>query len=67
MGPGVSDEAYQAWGERLQVLAEDPKFAELREARGLFPMSRFGDDFDNYVKKQVGEFKELAEEVGLSQ
>ncbi|WP_136256002.1 Bug family tripartite tricarboxylate transporter substrate binding protein [Onishia niordana] len=67
MGPDVSDEAYQAWIERMQELAEDPVFAELREARGLFPMSRFGDDFDTYVKEQVTEFKGLAEEVGLTQ
>ncbi|MDN3521462.1 Bug family tripartite tricarboxylate transporter substrate binding protein [Halomonas ramblicola] len=65
MGPEVSDEAYQAWVERMQALAEDPKFAELREARGLFPMSRFGDDFDDYVKDQVANFQSLAEEVGL--
>ncbi|MDX1466713.1 MAG: tripartite tricarboxylate transporter substrate-binding protein [Halomonas sp.] len=65
MGPEVSDAAYQAWVERMQALAEDPAFAEIREARGLFPMSRFGDDFDTYVKEQVAGFKSLAEEVGL--
>ena len=65
MGPEVNDAAYQAWVERLQALAEDPAFAEIREARGLFPMSRFGDDFDTYVKEQVAGFKSLAEEVGL--
>lgn len=67
MGPDVSDEAYQAWVERMQELAEDPTFAELREARGLFPMSRFGEEFDTYVQEQVSEFKGLAEEVGLTQ
>ncbi|KPQ28564.1 Bug family tripartite tricarboxylate transporter substrate binding protein [Halomonas sp. HL-93] len=67
MGPEVSDEAYEAWIERMQAVAEDPVFAELREARGLFPMSRFGEDFDSYVQEQVAEFKGLAEEVGLTQ
>lgn len=66
MGPEVSDEAYQAWVERMQQLAEDPVFAELREARGLFPMARFGEDFDRFVQEQVTEFKGLAEEVGLT-
>ncbi|QEA37900.1 tripartite tricarboxylate transporter substrate binding protein [Pistricoccus aurantiacus] len=65
MGPEVSDEAYAQWVERLQALAEDPAFIELREERGLFPMSRFGNDFDGYVKDQVAGFKSLAEEVGL--
>nr|WP_298413667.1 tripartite tricarboxylate transporter substrate-binding protein [uncultured Halomonas sp.] len=67
MGPEVSDEAYQAWVDKLKTLSEKEKFAELREARGLFPMARFGDDFDGYVKDQVAQFKQLAEEVGLTQ
>ncbi|EPC02762.1 C4-dicarboxylate ABC transporter substrate-binding protein [Litchfieldella anticariensis FP35 = DSM 16096] len=67
MGPEVDDEAYYTWVQRFTALSEDPKFAELREARGLFPMSRFGPDFDSYVQEQVGEFKALADEVGLSQ
>ncbi len=65
MGPDVSDEAYQEWVDRLEDLAADPGFAEMREERGLFPMARFGDDFDAYVKDQVADFKSLAEEVGL--
>jgi len=65
MGPEVSDEAYNAWVNLLKDLSEKEAFAELREARGLFPMARFGNDFDTYVKQQVAQFKELAKEVGL--
>lgn len=65
MGPNVSDEAYQQWVSKLESLAKKETFAELREARGLFPMSRFGDSFDAYVKGQVVQFKDLAKEVGL--
>lgn len=67
MGPEVSDEAYAQWSERLQQLAEADSFATLREAQGLFPMAMFGDEFDAYVKQQVAGFKELAQEVGLTQ
>lgn len=67
MGPEVSDDAYQKWVSKLETLAGKEKFAEMREARGLFPMSRFGDSFDGYVKDQVAQFKQLAEEVGLKQ
>ncbi|TBW53316.1 tripartite tricarboxylate transporter substrate binding protein [Marinobacter halodurans] len=67
MGPDVSDKAYNAWEDRLEKLADNEQFAKMREARGLFPMARFGDDFDGYVKKQVAQFKQLAKEVGLSQ
>ncbi|OEY65416.1 Bug family tripartite tricarboxylate transporter substrate binding protein [Marinobacter sp. X15-166B] len=65
MGPNVSDEAYNAWVERFTELSEREQFAELREARGLFPMTLVGDEFDTYVKKQVAQFKQLAKEVGL--
>lgn len=67
MGPEVSDEAYQAWVQRMQELADKPAFATLREDRGLFPMSLFGEDFDTYVKEQVAKFKGRAEDVGLTQ
>ncbi|ALM51451.1 Bug family tripartite tricarboxylate transporter substrate binding protein [Halomonas huangheensis] len=66
MGPEVSDEAYNAWSERLQKLSESDSFADLREAQGLFPMALFGDEFDSYVKQQVTQFKGLAQEVGLT-
>ncbi|MCK2151260.1 tripartite tricarboxylate transporter substrate binding protein [Marinobacter alexandrii] len=67
MGPDVSDEAYNAWVERLKELAGTEQFAEMRDARGLFPMERYGDNFDTYVKEMVVQFKELAKEVGLTQ
>ncbi|MFP8964959.1 Bug family tripartite tricarboxylate transporter substrate binding protein [Pokkaliibacter sp. CJK22405] len=65
MGPKVSDADYNTWVERLKELDGKPEFAELREARGLFPMHKFGSDFDSYVKKQVEDFRALAKEVGL--
>ncbi|NIC05021.1 Bug family tripartite tricarboxylate transporter substrate binding protein [Billgrantia bachuensis] len=67
MGPEVDDDAYFSWVNRLTELSESPQFAELREARGLFPMSSFGPEFDRYVQDQVAQFQSLAEEVGLSQ
>lgn len=67
MGPEVSDSAYQAWVEKLEKLADSPEFAELRAARGLFPLARVGESFDTYVKQQVEQFQGLAAEVGLIQ
>lgn len=67
MGPNVDDEAYEAWAERLSELSKSDEFSQLREDRGLFPMSRFGDDFNDYVLEQVETFESLADEVGLKQ
>ena len=66
MGPNVSDEAYQQWADRLRELNDTESFKELREGRGLFPMSKFGDDFHQYVKQQVADFQQLSKEVGLT-
>lgn len=66
MGPNVSDEAYDRWTARLKKLADTSTFKKLRHQRGLFAQARFGSDFDQYVKKQVGQFKQLAEEFGLN-
>lgn len=67
MGKDVSDADYNAWVERLKLLSEKPEFAKIREARGLFPIQKFGPDFDQYVKAQITDFKTLAQEVGLTQ
>ncbi|WP_052444877.1 Bug family tripartite tricarboxylate transporter substrate binding protein [Chromohalobacter japonicus] len=67
MGPNVSDEAYQKWVDRMSQLAQSKEFAELRKDRGLFPMSRFGPEFNDYVLEQVDQFESLANEVGLKQ
>ncbi|OLO11082.1 tricarboxylic transporter [Chromohalobacter japonicus] len=67
MGPNVSDEAYQKWMDRMSQLAQSKEFAELRKERGLFPMSRFGPEFNDYVLEQVDQFESLAKEVGLKQ
>ena len=66
MGNDVSDADYNNWVERLKQLNDKPEFAEIREARGLFPIQKFGADFDTYVKDQVADFKNLAKEVGLT-
>lgn len=65
MGPNVSDKAYDRWTERLKKLVATPTFKKLRRERGLFAEARFGQDFDQYVKKQVAQFQQLAGEVGL--
>ncbi|WP_024952077.1 Bug family tripartite tricarboxylate transporter substrate binding protein [Cobetia crustatorum] len=67
MGKDVSDADYNTWVERLKLLSEKPEFAKIREARGLFPIQKFGPDFDQYVKAQITDFKTLAQEVGLTQ
>ncbi|ARS52787.1 Bug family tripartite tricarboxylate transporter substrate binding protein [Kushneria konosiri] len=65
VGPKVSDEAYNWWKDAFDKLLASEDFAELREKRELYPFSMTGDELDAYVKKRVGDYRELADQFGL--
>lgn len=67
VGPKVSDEAYTWWKNSFDQLLASEDFAKLRESRELYPFAMTGDELDAYVKKQVAQYKELAQEFGLIQ
>lgn len=64
-GPQVSDADYQWWVDSLQKLSTTPEFKQELEARGLFPFTLFGSEFDARVKADVEKFKTLAKDAGL--
>jgi len=64
-GPKVSDADYKAWVDAMTKMMASKQFAELRAQRGLQPFSMVGAELDAYVKKQVGEYRKVAEEFGL--
>jgi putative tricarboxylic transport membrane protein len=65
MGPKVKDADYNAWVDTFKKLMATKEFDKLREERGLFPFAMTGAELDGYVKKQVGQYKKLADEFGL--
>ncbi|UOD35069.1 tripartite tricarboxylate transporter substrate binding protein [Deferribacteraceae bacterium V6Fe1] len=65
MGPKVTDEQYNYWVDLLNRLVKTDEFKKEREARGLYPFTKIGKEFDDYIKKDVKRFKELAKEAGL--
>lgn len=65
VGPKVSDEAYNWWKDAFDKLLASDDFAKLREQRELYPFAMTGDELDAYVKKRVGEYRELADQFGL--
>ena len=67
VGPKVSDEAYAWWKNAFDQLLASEDFAQLREQRELYPFAMTGDELDAYVKKQVVQYKQLAQEFGLIQ
>lgn len=67
VGPKVSDKAYAWWKNAFDQLLASEDFAQLREQRRLYPFAMTGDELDAYVKKQVVQYKQLAQEFGLIQ
>jgi putative tricarboxylic transport membrane protein len=64
-GPKVSDGDYKAWQDMFRKAMATKEFAALREQRGLQPFDLVGPELDAFVKKQVGEYRAIANEFGL--
>jgi putative tricarboxylic transport membrane protein len=65
MGAKVPDEDYNAWTDTLRKLVATPEFKTELTARGLYPFTLIGADFEAKVKADVARFKTLAKEAGL--
>ncbi|WP_116474002.1 Bug family tripartite tricarboxylate transporter substrate binding protein [Zobellella maritima] len=65
MAPEASDEAYGYWVEQFNELYQTETFTQVRNNQGLFPLSMAGDEFEAYIKAEVGKFQNLSREMGL--
>lgn len=65
VGPKVTDEQYNYWVDLITRLTNTEEFKKEREARGLYPFTKIGKEFDEYLKKDVSKFRNLAKEAGL--
>ena len=65
--PNISEAEYQWWEDTMTKLVKTPEFNQELAARGLFPYAKIGTEYENLVKEQVKDFRELVKEVGLSQ
>ncbi|WP_414079659.1 Bug family tripartite tricarboxylate transporter substrate binding protein [Xenorhabdus bovienii] len=66
IGPKVTDEHYQWWVATFNKLQQTEEFKKQRELRGLFEFNMTGKELDDYVKKQVAQYHELAKSFGLA-
>jgi putative tricarboxylic transport membrane protein len=64
-GPKVPDADYKAWQDMMRKMMATKEFAALRAQRGLQPFDLTGPELDAFVKKQVGEYRAIANEFGL--
>lgn len=64
-GGDVSDEAYNAWVEKLKTLYDSDAWKDSARASGLEPIWRGSDEFEAYVVEQDKKMAEISREIGV--
>ena len=65
--PNIPETEYKWWVDTMTKLVKTPEFNQELAERGLFPYTKIGSEYETLVKQQVQDFRELIQEVGLSQ
>ncbi|CUB06451.1 Bug family tripartite tricarboxylate transporter substrate binding protein [Marinomonas fungiae] len=61
----VPEEAYQWWVNNLKAASQTDEWKQTMVQNGLEPFSLFGEDFDQFVNKQVGSLATISKEIGI--
>ncbi len=64
---GISDEKFDEWAGKLQMVADSPEWAEAMTANGLAPFTKVGGDFQGYVDGLVADIASMSAELGVTQ
>jgi putative tricarboxylic transport membrane protein len=59
VGGGVSDDAYNTWIDRLKTVYDSEGWKEAAKNNGLVPIWRAGEEFENYLEKQLKDVSEI--------
>jgi putative tricarboxylic transport membrane protein len=66
-GGKVSDEAYQAWVDMLQRLYESEEWQTTAKAKGLTPIWRGGEEFEEFVRESEQRMTDISKAIGVIQ
>lgn len=66
-GGEVSDEAYEAWLQRLETVYQSEAWTEAATAAGLTPIWRAGDEFQAFLEEREAEIAEISRSIGIIQ
>lgn len=65
MPKNVSDAEYQWWVDTLRSASQTDAWKQAMQQNGLEPFNLFGDDFDQFVIKQVRSLNDISKEIGI--
>ncbi|MCV6595174.1 MAG: tripartite tricarboxylate transporter substrate-binding protein [Silicimonas sp.] len=63
----ISDADFEAWGAKLQAVADSAEWKETMAANGLAPFTKVGGDFQSWVDGVIADTVELSKEIGVIQ
>ena len=64
---GISDERFDEWAEKLQMVADSDEWAQAMADNGLAPFTKVGGDFQSYVDGLVADIASMSAELGVTQ
>ncbi|MGB7336359.1 MAG: tripartite tricarboxylate transporter substrate-binding protein [Salaquimonas sp.] len=64
---GVSDETFNSWAEKLQMVADSAEWKEAMAANGLAPFTKVGGDFQAFVDSEVSRINKMSKDLGVIQ
>lgn len=65
LGGNVTEEEYNYWVEKMQKLVKTDEFAKERELRGLYPFTKIGKEYQEFMREEEKKFQDLSREAGL--
>ncbi|MEY1554856.1 Bug family tripartite tricarboxylate transporter substrate binding protein [Yoonia sp. R2331] len=64
---GISDDRFNEWAEKLQMVADSDEWAQAMADNGLAPFTKVGGDFQSYVDGLVADINAMSKELGVLQ
>ncbi len=63
----ISDEQFNAWAEKLQVIADSAEWKQIMVENGIAPFTKVGGDFEGWVNGVIADTTQLSKEIGVIQ
>lgn len=64
---GISDDQFNAWAEKLQVVADSAEWKQIMADNGLAPFTKVGADFQTWIDGVIADTTEMSKEIGVIQ
>lgn len=64
---GISDEEFDAWGDKLAAVAASDEWKQAMVDNGLAPFTKVGGDFQSWIDGVVAQTEDLSREIGVIQ